>query len=150
MWAHQLMQDLTAHSYLSSLALLTVQSSMGLTQPTWTCHTLLSLLRLVQQGTLSVWYWGSDWTPQLCTTTLCLQLVEISLWQCEGPSQHHSTVSICALAWKLLSFDSKETTELHALYTHFAVCNNVAQWNILNTVFERHSWTIVIFWAEWL
>ena len=41
----------------------------------------------------SVWYWGSDWTPQLCTTILCLQLVEILLWQCKGYSQHHSTVS---------------------------------------------------------
>ena len=41
--------------------------------------------------------------------------------------------------------DSKVATELHALYTHFAVYNNVAQWNILNTVFERHSWTVLIF-----
>ena len=97
------MQQLTALFYLGSLALLTVQSSMGLTQPTWTCHTLLSPLRLVQQGTLSVWYWGSDWTPQLCTTTLCLQLVVMSLWQCKGPSQHRSTV--CAMyiyAWCVL------------------------------------------------
>ena len=78
--------------YPLSLALLSVQSSMGLIQPTWTCHILLIPLRLVQQETL--WYWGRDWTPQLCTTTLCLQLVVMSLWQCKETSQHHSTVSI--------------------------------------------------------
>jgi len=80
--------------YPLSLALLSVQSSMEFTQPTWTCRTLLNPLRLVQQGTLSVWYWRSDWTPQLCTTTLCLQLVEVLRWQCKETSQHHSTVSI--------------------------------------------------------
>ena len=94
MWALLLILSYSAHFYLGSLALPDVQSSMGLTQPTRTCHTLLSPLRLVQQGTLSVWYWGSGWTPQLCTTTLCLQLVETSRWQCEETSQHHSIVSI--------------------------------------------------------
>ena len=56
MQAHSVTQGLTAHFCLGSLALLAVESSMELTQPTSTCHTLLSLLRLVQQGTLSVWY----------------------------------------------------------------------------------------------
>ena len=50
------MQQLTAPFYLGLLALLTVQSSMGLTQPTWTCHTPLSPLSLAQQESLSVWY----------------------------------------------------------------------------------------------
>ena len=94
MWTHPTMQQSTVRFYLGSLTLLTVQSSMGLTQLTWTCHTQLSPLRLAQQETLSVWYWGSDWTLQLNTTTLCLQLVVMSLWQCKGPSQHHSIVSV--------------------------------------------------------
>ena len=108
-WAHPAMQNLPAHSYLGSLALLTVQSSMGLTQPTWTYHTLLSLLGLAQQGTLSVWYWGSDWTPQLCTTTLCLQLVEMWLWECKGTSQHHRIVSM-----KLCVCANSRVTVFHA------------------------------------
>ena len=95
MWAHPVTQDLFAYFCLGSLVLPTAQSSMGLTQPTWTYHTLLSPLRLVQQETLSVWYWGSNWTLQLCTTTLCLQLVEMSLWQCKGTSQYHNAVSTC-------------------------------------------------------
>ena len=52
MQVHPQMQQLSVPFYLSSLALLTVQSNMGLTQPTQTFHILLSLLRLAQQGTL--------------------------------------------------------------------------------------------------
>ena len=102
--AHPAMLNLRAHFYLGSLVLLTVQSSMGLTQPSWTYHTLLSPLILAQQGTLSVWYWGRDWTPQLCTTTLCLQLVEMWLWECKGPSQRNRIVSmkLCVCANKFM------------------------------------------------
>ena len=50
------MQQLPVPFYLDSLDLLTVKSSMGLTQPTQICHTLLSPLSLAEQGTLSLWY----------------------------------------------------------------------------------------------
>ena len=56
MQVHLYMQQLTAPSYLGLLALITVESTMGLTQHTQTYHILLFLLRLAQQGTLSVWY----------------------------------------------------------------------------------------------
>ena len=94
MWAHPVVQNLTAFSCMCSGALLAVQSSMGLTQPTWTCHTLLSPLKTAQQGTLSVWYWGKEWTLQLCTTTLCLQLVGTSRCQYKETLQLHNIVSI--------------------------------------------------------
>ena len=50
------MQQLYAYFYLGSMALLAVQSSMGLTHPTQTYHTQLSLLRLGQQEIFSLWY----------------------------------------------------------------------------------------------
>ena len=63
MQAHPTMQQFSAHFCVDLMALLTVQSSMEQTQPTQTYSTLLTLLRLAQQETLS----------------LCLQLVEMSL-----------------------------------------------------------------------
>ena len=91
------MLSFTAHFSLLSPKFLIVQSSMGLTQPTWTCHSLLCRMTQAQQETLWVWYWGSDWTLQLCTITLYLQLEEMSLWQCEGSSQLQNIVCIYML-----------------------------------------------------
>ena len=81
-----MMQPLSAPSFVGSLALLSVKSSMEQTQPTQTYSTLLTPLRLAQQETLSVWSWGSNSTRQLNTITLCLQLLEISPSRCKGTS----------------------------------------------------------------
>ena len=50
------MQQLTAHFCLGLLALDAVESSMGLTELTKTCHTMLCPLRLAQQEKFSLWY----------------------------------------------------------------------------------------------
>ena len=50
------MQQLTAHFCLGLLALDAAESSMGLTEPTQTCHTMLCPLRVAQQEIFSLWY----------------------------------------------------------------------------------------------
>ena len=56
MWVHPMMQQLSAPSYVGSLAPLSVKYSMELTHPTQTYSTLLYPLRLVQQEMFSLWY----------------------------------------------------------------------------------------------
>ena len=131
------MLNCSAHFCLGSLALLAVQSSMGLTQPTWTYHTLLSPPRMAQQETLSVWYWGREWTPQLCTTTLCLQLVEMWLWECKGPSQHQNIVSMYNIyyphsqAWRRGRREHLVHTVCACAYVVYMVAVVEMPWSIL-------------------
>jgi len=51
-----MMQQFSALFFVSSIPLLAVKFSMGLTQPIGTCHTPLCPLRLAEQGTLSEWH----------------------------------------------------------------------------------------------
>ena len=70
--------DFLAHFCLGLQTLLIVDSSMGLTQPTWTCHILQSPMRLAQQEKQCKSSSLSDSTLQQHTTTMHQHLVGVS------------------------------------------------------------------------